>query len=173
MSNHCLSNAIKPAYNCQVKPQVNMYLCTNYYFCIMHLTRQQLNDLGAKLKEGVPEIRFAYLFGSSASGKNKETSDIDIAVYLDDEIKKIDVISNIIGIAEKVLPQHLIDLIILNDAGVIISMEVLKGLLLFIRDDSNDLHAGFYTNTCRKYEDHIILLKKQLKYRGHEVQWCD
>jgi len=150
-----------------------MYLCTNYYFCIMHLTRQQLNNLSARLKEGVPEIRFAYLFGSSVSGTNKTTSDIDIAIYLDEEVNKLDVVSRIISIAEEILPQHLIDLVILNDAGVVISMEVLKGRLLFIRNDSEDFHAGFYTLTCRKYEDHMILLKKQLKYRGHEVQWGD
>lgn len=139
----------------------------------MHLAKHQINVLSAKLKEGVPEIRFAYLFGSSVSGTYKTTSDIDIAVYLDEEVNKLDVVSRIISIAEEVLSQRLIDLIILNDAGVIIAMEVLKGRLLYIRNDSEGFHSGFYTLTCRKYEDHMIMMKKQLKYRGHEVQWGD
>ena len=33
----------------------------------------------------IPEIRFAYLFGSAAEGTESPLSDVDVAVYLEDE----------------------------------------------------------------------------------------
>ena len=38
-----------------------------------------------KAMEEDPEILFAYIFGSYAKGTQKESSDIDVAVYLRDE----------------------------------------------------------------------------------------
>lgn len=35
--------------------------------------------------EGRPEVRFAYLFESWARGRVKPLSDIDVAIYLDEE----------------------------------------------------------------------------------------
>lgn len=34
----------------------------------------------------VPQVRFAYLFGSRAQGRERPDSDIDVAVVLDDGI---------------------------------------------------------------------------------------
>ena len=139
----------------------------------MTLDSRTIELLGEKLQKSIQEIAFAYLFGSSVKGPVKSNSDIDIAIYLLPETKTIELIGRILGAVEEVLPGEQIDLVILNDAGIIISMEVLKGRLLFVRDHLEDLHSGYYSLTCRMYEDQMAWMKKQLKYRGHEVQWSD
>ena len=63
------------------------------------------------------------------------------------------------------------DLVVLNDAGPVLAMEALKGTILFIREESMDIYADFYSLTCHLYEDHMFWTKKQLEYRGYEVQW--
>lgn len=139
----------------------------------MQLTDSRIEKLSEKLKIDIPEIKFAYLFGSSVTGKSRENSDVDIGIYLNAGTKSFELISRILTSIEDIIPEFQIDLTVLNDAGVIISMEALKGKLLFVREHSEDFHAGFYTLTCRKYEDHMVWMKKQLKYRGHEVYWDD
>lgn len=139
----------------------------------MLLDNGHIKRLSEKLEGSTHEIMFAYLFGSSVNGTTKSNSDIDIAVYLTPETKTIELIAHIIGAVEEVLPLQQIDLTILNDAGIIISMEALKGRLLFVREDARDIHAGYYSLTCRIFEDQMAWMKKQLKYRGYEVQWSD
>jgi predicted nucleotidyltransferase len=139
----------------------------------MPLDDRKIESLGEKLQGSIPEIAFAYIFGSSVKVTVKKNSDIDIAVYLLPETKTIEVVGRILGAVEEVLPGEQIDLVILNDAGAIISMEVLKGRLLFVRNHLRNLHAGYYSLTCRMAEDQMAWMKKQLKYRGHEVQWSD
>jgi len=137
----------------------------------MQLAEEKINILADKLKNSFPQIQFAYLFGSAAEGNFSASSDIDLAVHLQPEMKSTGLIAGIIGTAEKVMEGYSCDLLILNDAGKIIAMEALKGKILFVRESSNDDHAEFYSLTCRMFEDQTAWIKKQLKYRGHEVQW--
>jgi len=139
----------------------------------MYLNHSQIKRLSKKLKGNIPEILFAYLFGSSVSGTIKNESDIDLAVYLAPGKKTFDTIARIFGVMEDQFPSQQIDIVLLNDSGIIISMEVLKGKLLFVREDAWDIYSGYYSLTCRNFEDHMIWIKKQLKYRGYEVQWSD
>jgi len=139
----------------------------------MYIDDKQIKSLSRKLKENIPEILFAYLFGSFISGTVKTDSDIDIAVYLAPGKKTFETISHILGVIEDILPLRQIDMVLLNDAGIIISMEALKGKLLLVREDAWDFYTGYYALTCRVYEDHMFWMKKQLKYRGYEVQWND
>jgi len=37
--------------------------------------------------------------------------------------------------------------------------------------EAMDAYAAWYSLTCREYEDAIAWMKKQLIYRGYEVQW--
>jgi len=63
------------------------------------------------------------------------------------------------------------DIIVLNKASTILSMQALQGKLLFVKPEYEDLYADFYSYTCRKYEYDSFWIKKQLEYRGYEVQW--
>ncbi len=137
----------------------------------MSLTDQQINKLADNLEKNFPQIKFAYLFGSVAAGKQAEGSDIDVAIYLNDGTKSLSLIAGIIGEVELVSKGIQCDLTILNNAGKIIAMEALKGRLLFIKKEAIDIHSAFYSITCREFEDQNVWRQKQLKYRGHEVQW--
>ena len=101
----------------------------------------------------------------------REGGDIDLAVWLNDFSKRETMIPRIIGMVEDVVPGISCDLTLLNDAGEQLAFEALTGKELFIRDEAMDQYAAWYSLTCREYEDTIAWMKKQLIYRGYEVQW--
>jgi predicted nucleotidyltransferase len=137
----------------------------------MQIKTGKIFQMADQMKQQFPEICFAYLFGSAATGKLSGGSDIDIAIYLGENVDKLKLLPALIGFAEGYFPGRVVDVVILNESGELIAMEALKGKILFIKDEFLDLHAGFYSITCRKCEDRLIWMKRQLNYRGYEVQW--
>jgi len=135
------------------------------------VTRQiNIENLARELNHVFPEILFAFLFGSSKEGILRPGSDIDIAVYLEKKVSIMTLIPRIIDRLES-LAGSTCDLTILNTAGPLIAFEALRGKLLFVRNESMDVYADFYSLTCRLSEDQRWFMKKQLEYRGYEVQW--
>lgn len=128
-------------------------------------------DLAAELKKRFPDILFAFLFGSAQEGMVREGGDMDLAVWLKDYTKRAVLIPEIIGRAESIAQGITCDLTILNDAGEQLAFEVLTGTKLFIREEAMDQYAAWYSLTCREYEDTVAWMKKQLQYRGYDVQW--
>jgi predicted nucleotidyltransferase len=137
----------------------------------MQIGETQIRHLANNLKSKFPEISFAYLFGSASTRDVNQTSDIDIAVYLNSETTTPSLIANIIGTVEHLFPGYRCDLNILNNAGVMIAMEAIKGKIIYIKQEERSVHATFYSKTCRIYEDQNAWMKKQLQYRGYEIQW--
>jgi predicted nucleotidyltransferase len=123
------------------------------------------------IRENFPDIAFAYLFGSSQDGIVKDRSDIDIALYY--KGNDIFIRFRIEEQLEKAIGNEiLIDIVELQKtSNYILAFEALRGKLLFVRDEYMDDYINFYTLTCRRYEDEIYRMKKQLEYRGYEVQW--
>jgi predicted nucleotidyltransferase len=118
------------------------------------------------------EIAFAYVFGSSQNGLISEDSDLDIAIYFAKNEHHIDTRLKIIKALEKTISGFdNFDLVILNTASSILSMQAIQGTLLFVKDEYLDIYSGFYSLTCRQFEDENYWMKKQLEYRGYEVQW--
>jgi len=130
-----------------------------------------VDKLALDLCRQLPEVQFAYLFGSAQEGKVRIGGDVDIAVWIDAHSARIDLIPKIVGLVEKHTPGVPCDLVFLNDAGEQLSFSVLQGKILFVREEAEDLYASFYSQTCRDYEDTVAWMKKQLQYRGYEVQW--
>jgi predicted nucleotidyltransferase len=129
------------------------------------------NILAEKLKT-LPEIAFAYLFGSSQNGTVKDESDVDIAVYLTNNETDANLRLKIIRALEETIESfNNFDILVLNTASSIIAMQALQGKLLFVKPEYEDLFAEFYSYTCRKYEYDSFWIKKQLEYRGYEVEW--
>jgi predicted nucleotidyltransferase len=137
----------------------------------MKIKSAKIAQLARHLEKKFPGICFAYIFGSAASGNLSPLSDIDIAIYLELHTDRIKLLPEIIGEVEKIFPGRETDIVLLNDAGELIAMEALKGKILFIREKMLDLHAEFYSLTCRLSEDRLAWMKRQLNYRGYEVQW--
>jgi len=118
------------------------------------------------------EIAFATIFGSSQDEIVNDGSDIDIAVYFIKSEKELELRLQIIAELEKIIPSFSnYDLVILNSANSILAMQAIQGKLLFVNDEYKNLYASFYSQTCRQYEDDSYWMKKQLEYRGYEVQW--
>jgi predicted nucleotidyltransferase len=137
----------------------------------MNDTTFDTDVLALELRGQFPEVLFAYLFGSSQEGKVRDGGDVDIAVWIAENSAKIDLIPKIVELVEKNTAGAVCDLVFLNDAGDQLAFSVLQGKILFIRDEARELHASFYSQTCRDYEDTVAWMKKQLQYRGYAVQW--
>ena len=128
----------------------------------------KLTDL---LASNFPEIHFALLFGSASDGIVKKGSDIDLGIYYDDKYDKSTLLLKLTKELEKFLPQAFFDITILNQAGSILRFEALQGKVLFVNASQEKRFGDFYTLTCAEYEDNTFWMKKQLEYRGYEVQW--
>lgn len=106
-------------------------------------------------------IVFSYIFGSYAKGENRESSDIDIAIYLkNDQIstdKYLSLLYDIMSISNKK-----VDLVILNDSPPLIKHEVYtEGILLFTKD--KETLTNYKVKTLFEYEDMKYYLNMQYK----------
>ena len=123
------------------------------------------------LNREFPEIHFAMIFGSSSDGKIRKNSDVDLGIYIDIASDKAEIIPGISIALADIIPEDILDISILNSAGPILRFEALQGKILFVRNDAEQLFSDFYAITCAEYEDQTFWMKKQLEYRGYEVQW--
>jgi predicted nucleotidyltransferase len=123
-----------------------------------------IQNLAINLKT-IPEIDFAFLFGSAQSGLLKKTSDIDIGVYLNTPVTPDLILSMVKSVENSVSAEC--DLTILNTASEILRFEALKGKVHFIRDDKMEEYVHFYSLTCREYEDTMAWMQRQMAYRGY------
>lgn len=130
-----------------------------------------LKKLGSIIKNNCPNVLFAYIFGSSQSGKVKNDSDIDIAIYLLDKKSKMETLSTVFRLLEQIVGNIPLDIVILNDTNSILAFESIKGTRLFVKKEAKDIHAEFYSITCRKFEYKTHWMRQQLKYRSYEIQW--
>jgi len=128
-----------------------------------------LNKLGKDLETNLPEISFAYLFGSAQSGVVKAGSDVDIAFYVNENFSiNPDIISKIYQVFEKIYPTLQLDISFLNTTSPILSFEAISGKRLFLIADFLEKYLNFFSLTARKYEDEIFWQKRQLEYRGYK-----
>ena len=80
------------------------------------------------------DVVFAYLFGSVTSGRLHLQSDIDIAVYLKEPPKSLDEKLSFIRKVSAEFDRD-IDVIFLNDADIIITMQILTNGELLINNE--------------------------------------
>ncbi|MFB6265337.1 MAG: nucleotidyltransferase domain-containing protein [Bradymonadaceae bacterium] len=102
------------------------------------------------LRSHLPGLRFAFVFGSAASGTISPDSDVDIAVDTGEEID-VDVLSTVAGRLESILDRPA-DLVDLQSAGPILAMQVLRKGESIVEDDAPALR-DFEMYTPKRYED--------------------
>ena len=77
-------------------------------------------------------IKLIYIFGSYAKGENRAGSDLDIAIYFDNEVDgfvKLDILDELVGIFNR----EDIDLVILNNVDEVLKFQVIKyGKLVYM-----------------------------------------
>jgi len=117
---------------------------------------QCLAPLVEKLKNDL-DIVAIYLFGSFAAGMQTPLSDIDLAIILDHNLppsryfkKKLD----LLAIVTSLLKTDAVDLVILNQAPLALSYQVLgKGRLVYEKKGGKTQRIGFQVKTFDQYFD--------------------
>ncbi len=109
-----------------------------------------------KAMEKDTEILFAYIFGSYAKGTQKESSDIDIAIYLRDEstLERDPLYPSrlAINIERALVEKRTVDVRVLNGSTLRFRSQVLRfGKLLFSRDERKRIE--FETSSLAQYYD--------------------
>jgi len=134
------------------------------------LSFNELEEEIVSVCKGQREIIAAHLFGSRASGEGKKTSDVDIALLLDDREANNSPYLEFKVTLERVLNKN-VDLIILNQAGEILKHQIRKyGKIIY---ESNPKMRKQWEILSRKlYQDflylHNIYMKKLYDYYGVE-----
>jgi predicted nucleotidyltransferase len=106
----------------------------------------QLADYFA-IKSGVLLV---FLFGSAASGKMTEESDIDIGILFENE-PDIFEINELKSELNGILKRE-IDIAVLNSAAPVLKMQVLKkGIPVFTKDKKH--YNQFFVDTINQYDD--------------------
>jgi predicted nucleotidyltransferase len=103
------------------------------------------------LLAATPEVLFAFLFGSRAAGCERPDSDWDVAVFLDpslDTRKRFDVQRHLIAEIE---PSDRADVIVLNEAPVLLAHRALRGCPLLMRDRAS--YVRFFVRTMAQAGD--------------------
>jgi uncharacterized protein len=118
---------------------------------------QRLRDSAEKAFVGT-DVLFAYVFGSTATGRRHRRSDLDIAVYLDQQGEQkhpLDVTLELAGRFEDAYRMDMVDLIILNGATLSLQGRVLRQrVLLYSRDERT--RCLYESKTFREFMDFQI-----------------
>jgi hypothetical protein len=118
-------------------------------------------------KENVP---FAYLFGSYAREKQKEDSDIDVAVYLsgtsEDEFfkRKLEFKAEV----EEILKKP-VDVVIMNSASPLLNHEIFKDGIL-IKNANPSLLSDFRRKNFYFYLDQMYIINTYLKSTKEKIR---
>lgn len=111
--------------------------------------------------EAEPAIAAAYVFGSYSQAKEKKSSDLDVALLLNETKIHSFSLLNFITLLEKQLGCKA-DVVILNKADEVLKFEVrCQGILIFER--SGKYRKQFEIKSRKSYEDFLYLHKKYVK----------
>jgi predicted nucleotidyltransferase len=113
-------------------------------------------------------VKFAYLFGSIASGKAGPLSDLDMAIYLDRRLDSFKYRLQLMERLARLLKSEKFDLVVLNSAPVVLKYEVVKnGVIL---KDDRPRRVMFETAVLQEYLDTAYLRKVQREYIQQQLR---
>ena len=110
-----------------------------------------------------PDVVAAWAFGSARDGQLRDGSDVDVGVLMarpptfDDQLDLLGRLQDALGLDE-------VDLVVLNEAHVVLRFEAVSGRRLFTRDLS--ALAEFVSLTAREYEDEMAQYERALRWRA-------
>ena len=114
--------------------------------------------------QSMPDILFAYLFGSFGRGKRLPLSDVDIAVYLKEPTVVQEKKMQILGALVDILQTDEVDLVVLNSAPLPLRMRILESKKVVV-DHEPFLRHQFESLTMREYFDFSIKEREILNRR--------
>lgn len=101
--------------------------------------------------ESVPEVSFALLFGSRATGTPRADSDWDVAVFLSPALSTAERFRLRARLSGELGDLGQVDIVVLNDAPPLLAHRALQGRLLFAADRS--AYVRFFVATISASED--------------------
>lgn len=120
----------------------------------MEINKDQVKIIREYLIEELSP-RFIYLFGSVVKGNFRNDSDIDIAVYLEEEYSPYDLFLIKEGLVQLIGRE--IDLVSFQSASEVFRVQIFHGGEAIFIDDEN--HHDFYRLKC--YKDYVILNERR------------
>jgi len=104
-------------------------------------------------------VNALFLFGSRAEDRQGDTSDVDLAVLLDDDLPRrlrSDKRLDLLALATTTLSTDEVDLVVLNDAPVSLAYRVFsQGRLLYERPGLREARVRFQARTYSNYLDFV------------------
>jgi predicted nucleotidyltransferase len=117
--------------------------------------------------ETTPDVLGAWAFGSARDGQLRDGGDVDVGILMANPPTFDDQLA-LLGRLQDALALDEVDLVVLNDAHVILRFEAVSGRRLFTRDLS--ALAEFVSLTAREYEDAMALYQRGLRWRAELSQ---
>jgi predicted nucleotidyltransferase len=98
-----------------------------------------------------PEILFATVFGSRATGKSRSDSDIDIGVFLQEELSAGERFDKRLELGIELEDLGKVDVVVLNDVPSLLGHRALMGRQLIMRD--RKAYVRYFVRTLAFSED--------------------
>jgi len=103
----------------------------------------ELKDILLQVMSKSENVLFAYIFGSHIAGMITESSDMDIAVYLDKKHTDIDDFLSLHSALSRALKTDKIDLVLLNNANNLILLDSIVRHGILVIDKNKDRREEF------------------------------
>lgn len=127
------------------------------------LTPTRTGRLAEELARALPEVVFAFQFGSTLGESARPDSDLDLALFLEEGADQGGVLLRAQAVVEAVEPRRRPDVGILNGADPVFRFEAIKGVLLVCRDQER--YLDFVCSACRAFEHQMVSYARQRRYR--------
>ncbi|HVH29768.1 MAG TPA: nucleotidyltransferase domain-containing protein [Vicinamibacterales bacterium] len=126
----------------------------------------------ARSVAGRRNVQAAYIFGSTATGRSRPESDVDVAVLLAQRPGRGRTLTDrlrLIADLDSALHRSDVDVVILNDAPPLLAHRILsKGRLVFERSAS--ARVRFQVRTAARYLDLIPMFETHIRYLRKKVR---
>ncbi|MDY0211728.1 MAG: nucleotidyltransferase domain-containing protein [Desulfuromonadaceae bacterium] len=130
-------------------------------------TQQILNNIQAVLNS-MPQVEFAYLFGSQAQGVTGPLSDIDIAVFVQEREDMFMLRLLLLEQLQRLGGLVPVDLVVLNNAPPVLKYEVIcNGNVI---KENRELRVMFEVRTLGEYLDTQHLRNTQRPYLKRQLK---
>lgn len=131
------------------------------------MTMQDKIKLAQRFFQGDRHVAFAYAFGSAVKGTTGPLSDIDLAVFLTGVRDQFAYRLMLMEKLSRSFKSDALDLIILNDAPLLLRYQVIRGGEL-LKDEPSQ-RVGFETTTLREYLDTAFLREVQRSFVKRQI----